>query len=113
MKPTGIFGFKINTPQKNDAFLSIDINLKKTILIFILNLGILSVVAQPAFKIEGSLQAKNSNEAIPFATIALHQTSDSSLVSGTISNADGNFELGTSAPDEYFLEISHLGYDPE
>ncbi|HKL33473.1 MAG TPA: outer membrane beta-barrel family protein [Tangfeifania sp.] len=86
---------------------------KRTFFVFILNLLFLSATAQNAFKIEGSLQSKNNREAIPFATLALHSSSDSSLVSGTISNGEGNFQLSADKQEEYFLKISHLGFDPE
>ena len=113
MKSTEIFNLKGSTSLTNNAIFRNYFNLKKTILIFILNLGVLSVIAQSGFKIEGSLQSKNNGETVPFATVALHQSSDSALVSGTITNADGIFRLSTTKPDNCFLEISHLGFEPK
>ena len=113
MKSTGFFNYQVNTTQKDGANFRIHNNLKETLLFIVLNLVILSASAQPALKIEGSLQSKTTSEVVPFATIALHRSSDSLLISGTITNAEGNFQLNANKQEECFLEISHLGFDPE
>lgn len=113
MKTTEILNFEVKDNHKNSVFFKISTNIKRSLLLFILNVTFLCAIAQPEFKIEGSLQSGNSNEVIPFATVALHRLSDSTLVSGTLSNAEGNFQLSTNKSGEYFLEISHLGFDVE
>ncbi|QIA09349.1 outer membrane beta-barrel family protein [Draconibacterium halophilum] len=111
MEFTRIFDLKEKTITKNKANLDGCINLKKLLLLFILSMITFSVFAQPTFTIEGALQSKNNGEVVPFATLALHRLPDSSLVSGTISNAQGNFQISANEKGKYFLEISHIGFN--
>jgi hypothetical protein len=87
--------------------------IKTSILFFILSLGMQSAIAQTEFKVEGTLQSKTASEGVPFATVTLHRLSDSSLISGTITNAAGIFQLSINKPENCLLEISHLGFEPE
>lgn len=98
MKSTGTFNFR---------------ETKTSILIFMLSLAIQSAIAQTEFRIEGTLQSKTAGEAVPYATVTLHRLPDSAFVSGTITNAAGNFQLSINEPEDCLLEISHLGYKPE
>lgn len=57
-------------------------------------------------------EVKDSIQAtpLPFATIILKNESDSAIVSGTITNEDGLFELQTIPSGNFILQISLLGY---
>jgi len=107
------FDLKVNTFTKTNANLKGRINWRKSLLLFILILKCFSAFSQQTFTIKGALQSKNTEEVVPFATLALHRLSDSSFVSGTISNAQGNFQISANEKGKYFIEISHIGFNPE
>ncbi len=60
-------------------------------------------------KISGVLVSTN-NEAIPFANVTIMQ--NDKLLTGTISNDEGQFELNIENPGIYTLSISHILYAP-
>lgn len=59
--------------------------------------------------IEGLVYDKNTQETIIGASIILLQEKDSSYISGTVTNADGYFKVG-SPIGRYIVEISFIGY---
>ncbi len=61
-------------------------------------------------KIKGKVIDKKSNHPIEYATITVLKAEDNSLVTGTISDLDGNFEIKNLAKDTYTVEITFLGY---
>lgn len=52
-----------------------------------------------------------NGEAIPFATVSLHLTEDSSLVTGTSTDMDGYFVLSIPVKGSYYLKASSIGYE--
>ena len=60
-------------------------------------------------KISGTIN-NHQNEGIYFATIALYQQSDSSLVKGTATDEEGFFIIDNIKDGTYFLETSMLGF---
>lgn len=62
--------------------------------------------------LSGSLEGKTSQQALAFANVILKQASDSTFVSGTISNEKGLFSLSELSPGNYRLEVSSIGYLP-
>ena len=61
--------------------------------------------------IKGQLKDQQSMQAVAFATVALRRTSDSTLITGTASNIDGEFSLEPVANGRYCLIISAIGYN--
>ncbi len=61
--------------------------------------------------ITGKILDGLTNEPVEYATIALHSKKDSSLVTGTITKADGSFLLKDLAAGMFYLEISFIGYE--
>lgn len=61
--------------------------------------------------IRGTLIDEQKNP-VPFVTTALYQSSDSSLVTGAVSDEDGKFEIDTKA-GKYHLKISILSYEEQ
>ncbi|MGB4654482.1 MAG: outer membrane beta-barrel protein [Bacteroidales bacterium] len=61
--------------------------------------------------IEGTL-IDSSNNTIPFATIMLLSVKDSTLVSFTTSNENGEFKLNNIKNETQILKISHVSYIP-
>ena len=47
---------------------------------------------------------------IPFATVAVMKAPDSTIVTGSTTDIDGNFELKAPSPGEYYLRFSAIGY---
>lgn len=66
-----------------------------------------TVLAQS--KISGTI-TDQQNSPIYFATIALYQQSDSSLIKGASTDETGRFEVKNIKDGSYFLEVSMLGY---
>lgn len=53
-----------------------------------------------------------ANQALEFATVTLKFESDSSLFTGAITDVNGFFKLKGIPHDNYYLEVSFLGYIP-
>ena len=85
-------------------------NKRKLITILVFVSCISAMQAQENTSIRGELKDQKTSEAIPFANIALHELADSTLVTGTVSNLNGEFVINTAARGKYYLEISSLGY---
>lgn len=80
--------------------------MKHLLISFIYLLGTLcSVNAQ----IKGKVLNTN-NQPIEFVNIALYSLPDSSLITGTVTDATGNFLLETSKTQNSFLQVSFIGY---
>ena len=62
------------------------------------------------WQVTGTVLEEGTAETIPYATIALYNKTDSSLVTGTMSNDDGEFILEKIAQGDYFLKVSFMGY---
>ncbi len=60
-------------------------------------------------KITGTLKTDDES-AIPFANIALYKNHQ--LISGTVSDDNGAFEMMIDNPDTYTLSVSHILYQP-
>lgn len=60
--------------------------------------------------LDGTIKSEASGDGIPYATIALYQAQDSTLITGTMSNLDGEWELKTGGEGDYYLRISHTSY---
>ncbi|WP_081212473.1 outer membrane beta-barrel family protein [Salegentibacter sediminis] len=59
--------------------------------------------------ISGKLEDQKE-ETVPFATVSVIKLPDSTLVTGTTSDIDGNFNLKPSEEGEYVLKFSAIGY---
>ncbi len=67
-----------------------------------------STLGQASHSIQGTL-VDMQQKPVPFGTIALYRTADSSLVTGTTSNEKGIFTV-SAKPDMYYLKVSVLSY---
>jgi outer membrane receptor protein involved in Fe transport len=76
--------------------------------------GILPLMAEgpagPGGKLSGMVTDSASSMPVEFANIALFAASDSSLVTGAISDNNGYFELNDIPDGEYYLVIQFIGY---
>lgn len=62
-------------------------------------------------KIIGLITDVNSDKPIEFATISLHNKSDEQLITGTVADLNGRFELRKVAKGSYFIRIGFIGYE--
>lgn len=90
---------------------------RKLLLIFTF-LGILSqsLLSQPlapkvdqAIVLTGKIVDKEGNSPLEFASVQLFDAGDSSIVTGELTNGQGEFLIKTGAGD-YYLQINYLGY---
>jgi hypothetical protein len=66
--------------------------------------------AQNPVRILGHILDETNGSDLPYATVALYNIADSSLVSGTLSNDKGNYSFGAVPASDYRLEVSYVGY---
>lgn len=78
---------------------------------FLLATGIsfLSAIGAYAQNIQGRLLQADGNPA-QYATVTLHQATDSTLVKGALSGEDGVYQLMNLKPGRYFLKCTQLGF---
>jgi len=62
-------------------------------------------------KIKGVVLEEGSDTPMEFANIAVYNVADSSLVTGGITNSNGEFEIVDVVYGEYFLEANFIGFD--
>lgn len=60
--------------------------------------------------VSGTVKDSISKDALPFVNIILNKKVDSSFVSGTITDELGMFSLKNVVPENYYIEISFVGY---
>lgn len=63
-----------------------------------------------SFTVKGRVFEYGKQDPIPYANILLLSVSDSSQVYGTISEMDGEFEMGNVREGNYLFKIQYLGY---
>lgn len=66
---------------------------------------------QPSFSIKGKIIDEATSEPLQFATVSLKKMRDSSLVTGAITTAGGEFRLDNLGPGGYMLEVAFIGYE--
>lgn len=79
------------------------------IFLFLLFAPSVLMAQQTSVSISGTIKSKASGDALPFASIVIRST-DSSFVTGTVSNDEGLFTLAHVAPGDYFLTTTYQGY---
>ncbi len=63
------------------------------------------------FTLKAKIVDASTQKPLEFATVALKKMRDSSLVSGTITNEQGEFKLEDIPPGGYSYEIAFIGYE--
>jgi len=86
------------------------------ILIFVIIFGFTKTTeAQPGSRkaggsIVGTVIEKELQKSVEYAYVILFTATDSSQVTGTVTNEDGHFQLTEIRPGNYYLEIQFMGY---
>ncbi len=60
--------------------------------------------------VSGTIKDKAAKTVLPFVNVVLKTEKDTVFVTGTVSNEEGRFTLPNIKPDNYFLEVSYVGY---
>jgi hypothetical protein len=81
---------------------------KPLLLFLIVILGFFQEVSSQTFILSGEVRDER-NEVIPFASVFLLRTSDSTLVKGTSADELGVFTIQDITPNLYFLRASYIG----
>ena len=61
-------------------------------------------------EIKGKVFDRESKHTIEYANIVLLNSSDSSLVNGTVTDSEGNFKITNISNGNYLLEVRFIGY---
>ena len=61
-------------------------------------------------EINGTIVDGTTNQTIPYASVAVYKSKDSTLVSGVLSKDDGNFSLSKLPYGKYFMVVTFVGY---
>lgn len=69
------------------------------------------ISAQSSYTVTGQVVDLGTGEPIIYANITLSRNTDSLLVAGTVTNADGNFKFENVKHGNYFLTASFIGFD--
>lgn len=67
----------------------------------------------PKGKIKGAVINSSTNEPLEYATVALYSAKDNKLISGTITDYQGQFKLEWPEAGEYYLQIKFIGLSDE
>ena len=62
--------------------------------------------------VQGRVMVKGQNKGLDFASVALLKATDSSIVTGSLSNGGGYFSLERILPGNYVLQVRFLGCRP-
>jgi hypothetical protein len=82
----------------------------KYLFTLVFSFAVLSTAWSQTFTVKGKIIEAGKNESVPYANVLLLTVSDSSQVSGTISDIDGEFELTGIRDGDYLFKIQYLGY---
>jgi outer membrane receptor protein involved in Fe transport len=95
--------------------------MKKIVFLFLLSTMIFSLQAQPYSSlpvvpsaisgvIKGKVIEATSSNPVEYATVTLYKASDSTMVDGMITNADGYFEFKKLDAGEYNIMVRFMGF---
>lgn len=77
--------------------------------VFLLIMPFTLVNAQGEYTIRGKIR-NESEHPVAYANIVMKDAKDSSLIGGTITNENGNFNFRTQVEENYLLSASFIGY---
>lgn len=83
---------------------------EKILYIFLAFMITVSVQAQN-YTVTGVVSDRRTKKHIEFASVELISLPDSNMVTGTVTDKRGKFELGTNKPGLYILRSSFVGYE--
>jgi hypothetical protein len=84
--------------------------MRKFLCLFFLCLFHFSFTIAQNLSVSGQLYDK-ANQPVPFASIAVLRQPDSTLVTGTTSDMNGNFKIDNLSSAQYIVKVSFLGFE--
>ena len=69
------------------------------------------ITAQSSYTVTGQVVDLETGEPIIYANVTISSNIDSSLVTGAVTNADGNFKLENIKYGKYFITASFIGFE--
>ena len=81
-----------------------------SIVVLLLSSMVASYGQVTSVTVSGLVKEKITKASLPFVNIVLKTDSDSAFVTGTITNEEGRFSITGVKPNNYYLEISYVGY---
>ena len=83
-------------------------------LLFVNSSNAENYVADPkGGSISGRVLDASTNQPMEYVNVAMFRSSDSTLITGTITSPDGQFKLDKIASGEYFLRLTFLGFQDQ
>ncbi|MCU4173469.1 TonB-dependent receptor domain-containing protein [Carboxylicivirga sp. N1Y90] len=61
--------------------------------------------------VKGKIYDQKSKNPVEYATVAVYRSEDNSVVTGTITDNDGQFKIKGLQPGSFYIVVSFLGYD--
>lgn len=80
------------------------------IVIFVILWATTSFGQSNSVTISGLIKDKADKTALSYVNVVLKTEKDSAFVTGTVSNEEGRFTLVDIKPNNYYVEISYIGY---
>lgn len=77
---------------------------------FFISVLVQSQTPSAGFFVKGKIIDNESSQPMEYVNVVLYRTDDSSLVTGTISQADGAFSIRINFPGKYYLTADFIGY---
>ncbi len=81
----------------------------KTLILLISFFVCMGLSARNTAAVSGNVVEKSTKEPMEFVNVGLFR-SDSSLVKGTVTDKDGNYNFNALAKGKYYIEISFIGF---
>lgn len=70
-----------------------------------------SLTETAATSISGKVIDQETRMPVEYASIAIYSAKDSTLVTGTITDIDGNFKITGLNPGEYYIQVNFVGFE--
>ena len=86
-------------------------HLLTVVLLAVITISAQQVTPLAGKTINGVIIDSLSNSGLPFANITLHNSVDSTFITGVSSSSDGTFMLANLSDGNYYLKISFVGYN--
>jgi len=63
-------------------------------------------------KVTGTIIDEGSNQAVPYASVAIYQAKDSTLLTGVLSDSNGKFTIEKLPYGKFYVVVTFVGYKP-
>ncbi|CAG5006211.1 hypothetical protein DYBT9275_03758 [Dyadobacter sp. CECT 9275] len=78
--------------------------------LIILIVSLDSLKAQSCLTISGSVKDKQTGEALPYCSVALYRSQDSTLAGGVLTSDRGGYQFDNVGSGRYYIQAQYIGY---